>query len=251
MPRSKKPSGQAQRRFRDGLPAELQRPFDELVGHVATLPDGLRWYHQLGILVRRLRGAGGDTGPLRGAGGFKALSDAVGVADSLLRKAGRFVQLYPSKQELRAVAALGVDWTRLWLAFSIGDEEDRHAVLEKAVDQGWDQDTVRFEVQRRHPTGRRGMGGRKPKKAEGHGPEVTLRQLVLAGRNLLSLYEGAWSKIGRADWNRFLAGLSADEAAPFRELLRDAGKAMGTLAKASRQVRSLLADLLRSHEGGA
>jgi hypothetical protein len=57
--------------------------------------------------------------------------------------------------------------------------------------------------------------------------------------------------IRRRDRKRLLTGLCADEAAPFRELLRDAGKAMGTLAKASRQVRSLLADLLRSLEGGA
>jgi hypothetical protein len=251
MPRSKKPSGQARRRFLHDLPAELQRPFDELVGYVANPPDGLRWYHQLGILVRRLRGAGGDAGPLRGAGGFKALSDAVGVADSLLRKAARFADLYPRKRDLREVTDLRVDWTRLWLSFCVAGREERHALLRQAVAGGWDQDTLRFEVQQRHPTGRRGVGGRKPKGAQGHGPEVTLRQLVLAAKNWLSLYAGAWSMIGRRDWERLLAGLSADEAARFRALLADAGKTMGKLAKSSREVRSLLADLLRSGEGRA
>jgi hypothetical protein len=248
MPRSKKSSAEARRQFRAALPPRLRPDFDRLLRHAATPSDGLAWYHQLGTLVRRLRGAGA-AGPLRAAGGFKALSEAAGVADSLLQKAGRFIDLYPSKQNLREVAELGVDWTRLWLSFAVRDREERHALLGEAVENGWDQDTLRFEVQGRHPTGRRGVGGRKPRTAEGHRPEVTLRRLVLAGENWLSLYEGAWSTIGRADWEALLAGPSADEAARFRELLGEAAEAIGNLAKASQKVRSLLAGLLRSREG--
>jgi hypothetical protein len=248
MPKSKAPSVEAQRAFHAALPAPLRPDFDRLVRHADTPPDGLAWYHRLGALVRRLRGAGGADA-LRAAGGFKALSEAVGVAASLLQKAGRFVDLYPGKQDLREVEELGVDWTRLWLSFCVDDRGKRHALLRRAVADGWDQDALRFEVQRRRPTGRRGVGGRKPRKAEGHGPEVTLRRLVLAGKTWLSLYEGAWSKIGRRDWEQLLAGRPTDEAALFRELLGDAAKTMGTLARASREVRSLLADLLRSREG--
>ncbi len=247
MPRSKKPSAEARRQFRDALPAPLRPDFDRLVRHADTPPDGVAWYHQLGTLVRHLRGAG-DAGPLRAAGGLKRLSEAVGVADSLLQKAGRFADLYPRKRDLRGVVGLGVDWTRLWLSFPVGDREERHALLLEAVADGWDQDSLRFEVQRRHPTGRRGVGGRKPRAAEGHGPEVTLRQLVLAGKSWLSLYKGAWSRISRADWERLLAGRPA-EAARFRELIRDAGETIEALARASGEVRSLLAGLLRSRQG--
>ena len=63
------------------------------------------------------------------------------------------------------------------LTFAVRDLTKRHELLREAVDNGWTSGQLRFRVQERTPSKRRGVGGRPRRQVEDYGPDVTLRQL--------------------------------------------------------------------------
>ena len=164
MPHIKPASREAKAAYRKNLPTELRSTFDPLAEALANWRYELDWYRQVGTLLRHLREGGAPEG---GGSWLKGLSDALNVSPGLLVKAIRFAQLYPKKKDVRELEKLGVDWTRVTLAFPVKERADRHELLEEAVKEGWGSQQLRFEVQRRHPSGRRGVGGRPRKQPVG------------------------------------------------------------------------------------
>jgi hypothetical protein len=79
---------------------------------------------------------------------------------------------------------------------------------------------LRFEVQRRYPSKRRGIGGQPPAKLRGHGPEVTLREMGRSCRRWLAFHDGAWTKITPTTWERFVRNWSLQDGDTLRQLLR-------------------------------
>ena len=137
-----------------------------------------------------------------------------------------------------------MDWTRVTLAFPVEERDDRHKLLREAVDKGWGSQQLRFEVQRRHPSGRRGVGGRPRKEPVAYGGELTLRQLgKLAGR-LLDFQRSAWSGVEASDWRELGKEVTGQERARLRQVLFDTLKTLADVQTNCQQARGRLAKLL-------
>jgi hypothetical protein len=108
---------------------------------------------------------------------------------------------------------------------------------------GWTPEQMRFEVQRRHTVKRHGAGGRPRRKLEGHGPEVTLRELERHSSRWLEFHESVWSGVKGRDWKRMVRDWPAEGRPGLRELLETTEEALGRLEAASREVRGTLAKL--------
>jgi hypothetical protein len=241
MPHIKPASREAKAAYRQGLPPELRGTFDRLAEALADWRYELGWYHQVGTLLRQLRQGGTPEG---GGSWLKGLPGALNVSPGLLVKASRFAELYPRKKDVRELEDLGVDWTRVTLAFPVKDRAERHELLDEAVKKGWGSQQLRFEVQRQHPSGRRGVGGRPRKEPLAYGAELTLRQLgKLAGR-LLDFQRSAWSGVDASDWRELGKEVTGQERARLRQVLIDTLKTLSDVETNCRQARGRLAKLL-------
>ena len=138
-------SGDVRRRYRRTLPGpEQRRAFDELGRLIDSPRDDLAWHHEVGTLVGQLRPEG-----WRGSQWVRRLAEALGPSPELLAKARRFAQLYPTQKDVRELEAMGVNWTRLYVAFAVPGRRDRHALLRRAVRERWTDQQLRFTVQER------------------------------------------------------------------------------------------------------
>jgi hypothetical protein len=242
MPRIKPATDRQRQRYREQLAAGQRPAFDRLTGLVDAPRSDLRWYHAVGALVRELLPAAEKR---RGKGALAGLAEALGPCPSLLQKAARFAQLYPSEKHLARLEQIGVDWTRLWLTFSIEDEKDREWLLREAVRGGWTSEQRRFEVQRRHPSRRLGVGGRPRAHPGAYGPEVTLRRLEQLSQNWLKFYQDAWLAVKPPVWKGLVRGWPKGDREKLRALLELADRALAGVATACEETRQTLAGLLR------
>ena len=163
----------------------------------------------------------------------------------MLRKAARFVTLYPSEASLQALEEMRVDWTRLELTFSVEDEEQRHKLLRQAVNKGWSGQDLRFEVQRRFPSRRGGVGGRPRRPLTAHGSEVTLRELARWNRRWEDFYADAFSGLKAKDWNAFARRCAGAEGEQLRNLAQEATVSLTSLAKHCAEARRRIRKLFR------
>ncbi len=177
MPRIQLTSTKVQKEYRDQLPQGQKHVFARLVQLLAEPRNDLGWYHEVGKQVRALR----PENPRAGKGGpwAVALSEALGPATGLLYKSSRFVELYPDEADVQKLERLGADWSVLVLTLPVANRKDRHRIIR----EGWDQKKLRFEIQTRHPSRRKGMGGRRRKEPENYGPEINLRELERLARS--------------------------------------------------------------------
>jgi hypothetical protein len=173
--RSTPTSGQDRQAFLRKLTPPQRAAFDKLARKLATPGADLDRYHALGGLIERLLPAArAERGRVLW---LREPAEALGCSHTTLQKALRFHQEYPRPKDVRKLQALGVGWTLVCIAFAVHKPGERHDLLAEAGREGWTPEQMRFEVQRRHPTRRHGIGGRPRRKVRGHGPEVTLREL--------------------------------------------------------------------------
>ena len=192
-------SKDVRRSYRQDLSGPQQRAFDKLGDLIDSPRDDLAWYHRVGRLVGRLR----PEGP-RGTRWVLGLAEALGPSPELLAKARRFAELYPARQDVAELEAMGVNWTRLYFAFAVPGRRERHALLRRAVRERWSNQQLRFTVQQRFPSRRRGVGGRPRRPVSSHGPEVTLRELGRQCRRWVDFHEKAWQGVKGRDWVGFV-----------------------------------------------
>jgi hypothetical protein len=242
MPRIKPAADRQRQRYREKLDAGQRPAFDQLTNLMAAPRPELRWYHAVGVLVRELLPAAEKR---HGKGALAGLAEALGPCPSLLQKVTRFAQLYPSETQLARLEQIGVDWTRLWLTFSIDDEKARATLLGEAVRGGWTSEQLRFEVQRQHPSRRLGVGGRPRVNPGAYGPEVTLRRLEQLSQNWLKFYQDAWLAVGPPGWKRLVRGWPRGDREKLRALLKLADRALAGVVDACNEARRTLAGLLR------
>jgi hypothetical protein len=236
-------SDEARRAFRDSLKTHSQKTaFDALVRLVAAPRGDLGWHHEVGRRITEVIPA--EVG--RGSGWFDRLSKALGPSPSMLRKAARFVALYPDAAGLRPLEAMGVDWTRLELTFAVADEAQRHALLHKALRERWAGQDFRLEVQRRVPSRRGGVGGRPRNRPAPHGPEVTLRELERRSRQWTEFHAGAFSRLTPRDWRAFVRRCAGAEGGRLQELVREAAASLTALAEGCAEAGRRIRDLLRA-----
>ena len=148
----------------------------------------------------------------------------------------------------RELEAMGVNWTRLYLAFAVPDKRDRHALLREAVRERWPDQQLRFTVQQRSHSKRGGVGGRPRRPVTGHGPEVTLRELERQCRRWLEFHEGAWQAVKDRDWVGFVRGWPREDLDALLRLLSSADGALKEVAGACRAARAALAGLRQRAE---
>jgi hypothetical protein len=118
-------------------------------------------------------------------------------------------------------------------------------LLREAIRGSWTSERLRFEVQRRHPSRRLGVGGRPRAHPGAYGPEVTLRRLEQLSQNWLRFYQDAWSAVKPPGWNRLVRGWPRSDREKLRALLKLADGALTGVAAACEDARRTLAGLLR------
>ena len=243
MAKIKPTSKDVRRSYRQDLSGPQQRAFDELGRLIDSPRDDLAWYHRVGQLVGRLR----PEVP-RGTRWSRRLAVALGPSPDLLGKARRFAELYSTQEAFRELEDRGVNWTRLYFAFAISDPEKRHALLRRAVDEGWSDQRLRFTVQERSRSRRGGVGGRPRHRLARHGPEVTVRELGRQCRRWLDFHEGAWQGVKGRDWRLFVRGWPVGDLDNLLRLLGSADGALKEVAGACRAARAALAGLRQRAE---
>jgi hypothetical protein len=232
-------SRDVRRQFRRTLPGpEQRRAFDELGRLIDSPRDDLPWHHKVGVLVGRLRPEG-----QRGTRWSRGLAEALGPSPELLAKARRFAELYPTQEAVRKLEAMRVNWTRLYISFAVSDREKRHALLRRAVDEGWSDQRLRFTVQERSRSRRGGVGGRPRHRLARHGPEVTVRELERQCRRWLDFHEQAWQGVKDRDWVQFVRGWPGEDLDRLVQLLRNTDGALKEVAAACRAARAALTGL--------
>jgi hypothetical protein len=143
---------------------------------------------------------------------------------------------------------MGVNWTRLYFAFAVPNERDRHALLREAVHERWTDQRLRFTVQELYPSKRHGVGGRPRRPVTIHGPEVTVRELERQCRRWLAFHEQAWQGVKGRDWVQFVRGWPGEDLDDLLQLLRSADGALKEVAGACRAARATLAGLRQRAE---
>ena len=237
-------SKDVRRRYRRTLPGERQRrAFDELGRLIDGPRDDLAWHHRVGQLVGRLR----PEGP-RGTRWLRGLAEALGPSRDLLAKVRRFAELYPSRQDVAELEAMGVNWSRLYVAFAVPDKRDRHELLREAVRERWTDQQLRFAVQQRFPSKRGGVGGRPRRPVTSHGPEVTVRELGRQCRRWLGFHGQAWQGVKGRDWRLFVRSWPREDLDALLRLLSSADGALKEVAGACRAARAALAGLRQRAE---
>ncbi len=189
MPKLRPARKDTKRAFTKRLPQAKRLVFDRLAGLVAQHRTDLDWYHEVGRLVRDLSAA--VPAAARGTGWAAALAAALGVSPSLLQKAARFVHLYPAQGALKALEALGLDWTRLYLTFAVRTPRKRRAFQRRAVREGWSPHELRFRIQQEQGSRQR-AGGRPRQPPAGYGPEVALREMARLSLRWQELHQRVW-----------------------------------------------------------
>ncbi len=118
-------------------------------------------------------------------------------------------------------------------------------MIQEAVREGWGQKKLRFEVQTRHPSRRKGMGGRRRKKPENYGPEINLRELERLARSWLEFHEKAWEEVEPRDWNGMVQGGPVADREKLKDLLERTEKHLVEVGKSCQEMRRILAALLQ------
>ena len=237
-------SKDVRRRYRETLPGQRQRQaFDELGRLIDGPRDDLPWHHRVGELVGRLRPES-----WRGTRWAVGLAEALGPSPEWLAKARRFAELYPARQDVQELEAMGVNWTRLYFSFSVPNKRDRHALLREAVSERWPDQQLRFTVQQRFPSKRGGVGGRPRLPVTGHGPEVTLRELERQCRRWLAFHQQAWQGVKSRDWVGFVRSWPREDLDDLLRLLSSADGALKGVARACRAVQDSLDGLRQRAE---
>jgi hypothetical protein len=232
------------RRYRRALPgARQRRDFDELGRLIDSPRDDLPWHHRVGELVGRLRPE-----RWRGTRWTRRLAEALGPSRDLLAKTRLFAALYPSREDVQELEAMGVNWSRLYFSFSVPDKRDRHALLREAVSERWPDQQLRFTVQERSRSRRGGVGGRPRRPVTIHGPEVALRELERLCRRWLDFHEQAWQGVKGRDWRLFVRSWPGQDLDNLLQLLRNTDEALKEVAAACLAVRAALAGLRQRAE---
>jgi hypothetical protein len=239
-----RPAPKADRQaFGKQLP-KVQRPlFAELARLVEQHRTDLDWYHAVGRLVRELHDA--IPADQRRTVWAADLAVALGVSPSLLQKANRLVQLYPSAQDVRRLGRLGLDWTRLYLTFAVEDAR-RSEFQERAIREGWTPQQVRFRIQQAQGSRQR-AGGRPRQLPAGYGPEVALREMARLSQRWQEFHERVWGEETIARQLKQLPGEKYTEA--LLRALKEAEAALAYLGRRWEGVQATLTGLRPKVEG--
>jgi hypothetical protein len=138
---------------------------------------------------------------------------------------------------------MGVNWTRLYFSFVVAEREDRHALLREAVSEGWSDKDLRLTIQQRYPSNRRGVGGRKRRAVQSHGPEAALREMERQSRAWAEHHAGSWEAVKEKEWARLVRQWPAGDRAKLRQLLKNTATAVKEVGKACAEVSRTVARL--------
>ena len=236
MPNIRPTPASKRKRYRETLDESQRAAFDRLAELIDAPRRELGWYHEVGTLVRQM-----FPDKERGKDDVTNLAKALGPCREMLQKAARFALLYPKEEDVKRLVGMGVDWTRLWISFPV--KEDREKLLLQALKEKWTITRLRFAVQDKYGSKRRGVGGRPPTDPEPQGPEVALRELGRRSQAWLRFYRNVWKKVRKGKWKGLVAGWPASGKDKLNELLDEAGRALADIEAACKEARQRLAEL--------
>ena len=229
-------------KYRRSLASDKRSIYDRLVKDLSARRDDLGWYAELGDRVKEFRRNENQIG--HGNDWFNFLAEALSVGASLLRKAYRFRQEYPTDAEIVDLKHIPTDWTRLTLAFPI-EQDNRLDFLAEAAREKWNTNQIREEVQQRTESQRRGAGGRKERKAL---PELTPESAVRAMKRLseewLRFNKETWANIPEVDWKQFVQSWPSHDREKLQTLLEETRNLIAKVAGASRAGQQAVESLL-------
>jgi hypothetical protein len=222
--------------FRSTLEPKPQQLFDQLCKHIRQKRLCLAWYHKLGMLIENLIPEGVEK-----EGRIKWMekpAGTLGVSPSLLQKAVRFYEEYPSHLEVEELQRMGADWTKLYLSFAVADKKARHKLLSDSIFLGWTAREQRYEVQRQYPSKRRGVGGRCSKQLTTFGPANTLRRMKRMTNHWLKFHYQVWNQEG---WKGLLHDWAPESRAKLKNLMTELDYDLDCLLTKGQEARERLA----------
>jgi hypothetical protein len=244
MPKINLAASEIRAKYRRSLGADKKSTFDRLVEHLKAPHNDLDWYAELGGFVNDLRKNEDQTG--HGNDWFNLLAEALGVGTFLFYKAFRFRLEYPNAADILELKRLPIDWTRLFLAFPI-EKGKRLDFLAEAVRKQWSISQIRDQVQQRIKSKRRGVGGRKERKALPKlTPESAVRVMKRLSEEWLRFNEETWKSIPESGWMRFVQSWPADDREKLQTLLKETRNLIAEVAGTARARQQALEALLKN-----
>jgi hypothetical protein len=245
------------KRFLAGLDAKERKIVEDLRGLSDRRPRDLRWHHEVGRLVERLRRSLWEkdlerrtesedmrrtqTGPRfpHGAEIVEYLVGFLGVQPRLLYKALKFASEHP-KEDLKRMGGWGVTWSMFDAVLASHTPQERLDLLEKAFKGGSNAERVKQEVdagkKERH------AGGRPPRRALAGAPEAGLQELIDRARNWARYIQEGWLEPKQdEDDDPLLPALPGlARQSPNEEIVRLLREARAELGRAARRAGQLL-----------
>jgi hypothetical protein len=246
MPKINLAAPETRKRYRRSLEADKKSIFDSLVGLLQAPSSDLDWYAKLGDLVKELRRNEHQTA--HGNDWFNFLAEALGVSASLVHKAFRFRQQYPTDAKIVELKNIPTDWTRLTLAFPIKGRQ-RLDFLVEAAREKWNINQIREQVLQRTESQRRGAGGRNERKALPQlTPESAVRVMKRLSEEWLRFNNETWANIPGRGWKQFVQSWPSHDRAKLQTLLKETRNLIAEVVGTARARQQALEALLMKVE---
>jgi hypothetical protein len=198
-----------------------------------TLPT----YHAIGEQLRRL--SEDPAVAIRGSDWRTELAQILGQSKSTLNKCLQFRTSY-EENELDEVEGLGAGWAYVTIALGIPNKKQRHQLLSRAREKGWNGRELQRAVQRLKGT-RRG-GGRSRRRPKGQGLRADLLELTRLAELWTDFHDRVWEE-GQEEYVRELGALLEEARDDLRQDLKRADKQIGLLRKRCGEALRGLKDL--------
>jgi hypothetical protein len=232
-------------RPRSALPNLDPQILGTLKSLLLRVPRRLDDYYDIGEQMESLECLiAAAPGKARGNNWRQQLARNLEVSDSTLSKCLQFRRRF-KKGDLPRLKKLKTTWALLSISFGIEDKKERFSLLEKAIEDGWDDRTLQREIHRRKGTCR--GGGRKRKEPRSQGLLADVLELAIVSEMWNRFYEKVWAQYqngttrGQKHIDADVLQKQLNHAAEMVEALQtDSGQAL-------KAIKALLATIPKKH----
>ena len=177
------------RDFIKGLSVSEQRVVGRLQRLLTQSTRTLRWYWEIGNLLRNLKGA--KTRFQYGQDCTNKLKAYLGLKETLLIKSARLASAF-SKAHIIELESLEVSWTMALLSLPLRTFSKRMQILRLASRHGWGVARTRLEVRNRLGEPQHPGPGRDPEPIDTEAPEIELQRLIWKAKEWTRYQEVVW-----------------------------------------------------------
>jgi len=228
--------------FLASLTADQKTAFKELEELVHKKPEDIGWHYQVGLVLQRMFPHDHDAPHVQHGGQwFKKLAAVLNRTPGPFYKEHRFAAEFKQGEvkRLRAWEEDGrMTWTHITFAFPV-ETAKRWQLLERAVEEGWNSEDMKYQVKQQVEPKRPPVGGRPPRKADSS--EAALQKF-----NALSSHWLRYSRILTDEFDRLVhrrkTSRSGEQKDALDRLLTTAKQSVQEIGKRAGEIQKSLAE---------